>query len=473
MDEFLERHLHPDVDGNVFRAVDRAPESIRDQMMRAIALVDRAAGAGIIGTSIPLLVVGAGAAGVSAALRAAGQHGICTVLLESDHRAFQRQNSCGTRYLCPTQYDFPASHWTEGSFPPKGYPLPPLPWTAGYADDIAARWNNEFNARMADDAVWPFLEFHGGVRLDHGGVVQRDDQPGVVDVTWKIGGKTFSDSFGMVIFAVGFGEEDCSVAETRGALGQHFAGYPFWSTDPFEDIEGTLRDIAGLDEVTACISGAGDGALQDLLRLVYAKPAQAIFSDVFGEDPLAIDVMNRIYSIEDQAMRLLANATTGAEREGVFEWQHDRYVEVVNYVRAHGSDDLHDRMDRAFNDGGPNRPDLIHIVRRTNYYTQCYALNRFIVLLLESQPPSWLRLHTGRTTHIAPVGTHVCAGDPEACFGQKHQVTVEGDTPFEADIVIVRHGANPFDDRGDRRRREDATLRASGYDVLPYYLIRA
>ncbi len=90
-----------------------SPVSIRDQMIRGRMLVDRAVEAGLINqTSRPLLVIGAGAGGATAAIRAA-QLGITTTLIEIAPTPFLRQAGCRSRRVDPTQYDWPVDHWRE------------------------------------------------------------------------------------------------------------------------------------------------------------------------------------------------------------------------------------------------------------------------------------------------------------------------------------------------------------------------
>jgi hypothetical protein len=81
-----------------------SPVSIRDQMVRAQALIDDAVAAGLISRKPwrPLLVVGAGAAGAVAASWSAVRHHVPTMLIERDSDAFNRQPNCTTRWLGPT-----------------------------------------------------------------------------------------------------------------------------------------------------------------------------------------------------------------------------------------------------------------------------------------------------------------------------------------------------------------------------------
>lgn len=116
-----------------------SPISIRDQMVRAQMIVDDAAASGLIGEQRPLLVVGAGAAGASAAMWASLRYGVKTVLVEKDVVAFNRQGRCQTRWIDPCQYDWPVDHWQSGQCPFASVSTP-LPWHADWSHQLAAGW---------------------------------------------------------------------------------------------------------------------------------------------------------------------------------------------------------------------------------------------------------------------------------------------------------------------------------------------
>ena len=99
-----------------------SPISIRDQMVRAQLLIEQAWQAGLIGGSDnrPLLVVGAGAAGATAAMSAA-QLRVRTTIVDAGTAPFLLQSGCQTRWLDPAQYDWPFSHWSRQTYPwPRG-----------------------------------------------------------------------------------------------------------------------------------------------------------------------------------------------------------------------------------------------------------------------------------------------------------------------------------------------------------------
>jgi len=110
------------------------PISIRDQMLRGALVVQRLRDAGEISPARPLLVEGAGAGGATAALMAADQ-GVPTVLVERGAGAFQAQSLATSRWLNPTQYDWPLDHHHHGRFPWQPF-HPHLPLRFGSA------WSN-------------------------------------------------------------------------------------------------------------------------------------------------------------------------------------------------------------------------------------------------------------------------------------------------------------------------------------------
>lgn len=116
------------------------PISIRDQMVRGVELANRLVDLGLVGgeKARPLLVVGAGAGGASAAIQAADR-GVPTLLIDRQPAPFTLQRNCQTRWLNPTQYDWPADSWSGGIYPYGGATCP-LPWTADWSHQLAAQW---------------------------------------------------------------------------------------------------------------------------------------------------------------------------------------------------------------------------------------------------------------------------------------------------------------------------------------------
>jgi hypothetical protein len=63
---------------------------------------------------------------------------------------------------------------------------------------------------------------------------------------------------GAIVNAKGFGNEQCRIEYPAGTL--RYEGQPFWGPDKFATLDPNKHKVL--------ISGAGDGALQDYLRIV-------------------------------------------------------------------------------------------------------------------------------------------------------------------------------------------------------------
>src|SRR5208337_4478478 len=122
-----------------------APISIRDQMVRAQAIVEDAIAEGLIGPpDRPLLVVGAGAAGAAAAIWAA-DHRVPTTLIDRGPSAFTLQAACTTRRIDPSQYDWPVDHWVTPDFPCVPFPTA-MRWSETFSHLLAAGWQAQLKA---------------------------------------------------------------------------------------------------------------------------------------------------------------------------------------------------------------------------------------------------------------------------------------------------------------------------------------
>ena len=118
----------------VFNLAGRTPASIRDQIFRAHLLTERLLDAKILKSGSKLLVVGAGAAGATAAILAA-RRDVEVALADSGVSPFALQSLCDTRWVDPVQYDWPAQHCGRGQWPVSGWPAEvPMKFKAVVAD---------------------------------------------------------------------------------------------------------------------------------------------------------------------------------------------------------------------------------------------------------------------------------------------------------------------------------------------------
>ncbi len=457
----------------------QAPAAIRDQMVRACMLVDQLLLSGRIGPGRQLAVVGGGVGGMTAALRAIS--GSAATVIERAGDAFSLLRQSATRRVDPTLFDWPMEHWRAGKIPWDVVPpMPdiPLRWHGDQTDSVVAQiWDpliaslpqnallqQELNARVLGYRVGPDNTFHIRVRRP-----------------W---GREELGPFGAVIFAAGYGPERTGIETTvqPGAVTHRYHGFPFWSLDPFErqsygldkplDAPPVLDpEPMPIDAPVIVISGSGDGALQDLQRLVLTNPpgtrgtfsTGAWFKGLEEALQHASHASGLVWPTEGWAATLAAIQAVEQQAERALFWSqqhvpgtvvarvdavHKRQVEILLADTVLGPalhQYIHDRL-------RPNHGE-VYLLYRGAGFSPCYALNRFVAHLLHacSQQAGW----SGPPLHVVSMGPntrvevsgrhHVCTGDYLACHGRRHLVRVVAppmapELDLEAHLVIVRHG---------------------------------
>jgi hypothetical protein len=420
-----------------------SPISIRDQMVRACLLVDRlveearSSGNDPTATLGPLLVVGAGACGATAAI-AAAEYGITTWLIDAALHPFDRQLACTSRFVDPTQYDWPTDHCWRGSYPwERGRPVP-LPWRADTADQLARRWR--LDLLLAFRRLARFLSYHGNTTLT--GVGRA---PG--GWAWQVrmaSGATRWLPARTVVLSIGFGNERCTAPS-----GTFRSGFFFWQTDPFESPN---CGVPPGTPVRALISGSGDGALQDFLRLATGKGSAAeIYHDLGLSSFSGLEAA--LQSAHERARPALA---WGRENHHDHPWHQQLqgvHEAMVDEVLKDGK--VRDLLRLQLTD----RFDKIWLVYRCTHFTNTYPLNRFLVLLIAAfcdkiEGSDRIELRPGSSVTQVDCDRHVPSGHPIACHGKDHTVQFE-DYPdcrrsgqnaqanqLVANVVILRHGVD-------------------------------
>jgi hypothetical protein len=460
VDPFLLTHK---VDDGLYDIGPRiSPISIRDQMIRGYCMVSRAHREGLIGADKPLLIVGAGAAGATAALAAVDRKVKVTVV-EKATSAFGLQIGCHSRYVDPTMYDWPARHWERGEFPWAGSQLP-LPWEGGLASVIAGFWDMEFKDRIARE------KSHIKVLWGHELVACL--VPGRPEVRFKeiaTGSWSSPEQFAMIISCVGAGPD-------RVTIGAYF-GKSFWKDDSYGE------DNVGLPRGTSprvLISGGGDGALQDFLRILTSdKPAKAIYKDLPSD--VQADVSDYLGAKEQEYQR--AFVWSGTRKEDDCEIQsslHTAYEDVVNRIFAKHWRSVKKALETMLRD---IKPIEINLAFECSHFSHCYALNHFLALLIASYVEkefnkTVLVPHT-RVVGLDSTGAHTCdPKNPNVCQKQSHNassIPADCTTPRPAgtpptsmaanpyNVIIVRHGI-------DWNSHLFGPPKANSRHILPYYL---
>lgn len=106
----------------------------------------------------------------------------------------------------------------------------------------------------------------------------------------------------MMLWCVGFGAER---VYARRAMPPDYQGFGFWESNPFEWPHWGV--LPASDPLRALVSGGGDGALQDVLRLATSQKSavdidQAILASGWS---MPGDLQHRLFAAEDQAQRAL------------------------------------------------------------------------------------------------------------------------------------------------------------------------
>src|SRR5579883_2876739 len=241
-DPFLRAHkiaaCYFDIGGRI------SPISIRDQMLRARTFVHRAFEEGLLEHGSRLLIIGGGAAGATAAICGAELE-IHTILIERTGNLFGRQAKCRTRWVDPTQYDWPATHWKKGKYHWCS-PEVPLSWYANFAYLIADRWKRRFKTyinkstkseRKLSDFLqvrkWTQLVLTKTGRLP----ISEPDENGLVTVRLENLAHLYAyekkdvyeEKVNIVLSCAGFGGEQCSLSPPSGEKSIS-SGFEFWET---------------------------------------------------------------------------------------------------------------------------------------------------------------------------------------------------------------------------------------------------
>lgn len=290
------------------------PISIRDQMLRARWLIDRLFDDQKLKIGDTLLVVGAGIAGATGAIRAA-QRGVNALLIEQSGGAFGLQARSNTRWIDPVQYDWPAGHWDQSRYPLQPPPMP-LGFNAGYSRNLATYWDVLLHRHIRLNR--PRLNYQRNVRA-------RAILPGtraalLVSLQTPIGlGNLHAD---LVIWAVGFGDEKTSIQRKTGGT---LSSAPFWSSDKLQDPRCGIVNIPS----RVLILGSGDGALQDFLRVATAERSAR---EIWNKLGMPSQISTEAQDIEAQFHRALTWCNGGGDEARLHESRDKFYRDFVDQL---------------------------------------------------------------------------------------------------------------------------------------------
>lgn len=452
-DPFLAAHR---LSSGVYALSGRVPISIRDQLVRAHYLVDRLFSTAQLGVGDKLVVVGGGASGVTAAILAA-RRGAKVQLLEATKSPFHLQRVCTTRWIDPVQYDWPASHAEVGQWPIDGLDPAriPLGFDAGTAAQIAARWTTTLTKERLSKSG--NLEAHFGATLKK--TPKRISGGAGIEVLYKTAKGEFAETCKVVVLAKGIAAENTFVefAEPDGTP-KKFEGPKFWAVDNFERRDFGLT--APLNHILV-VSGGGDGALQDFIRLVTGQKSPihllSTFRGVSSPGSVPGDIRRKIYEAEQEARcALLWNSTKEQDHPILFKL-HNVYIRAIDEWVSEAARWKNVTKTLSLLLAG-REIGKIRLYHPCLHFSQCYPLNHLLALALNryiyDSSGEYAIVPNHSLTAVRPPNqagqlTHTCSS---GCWNQSHVVEINhsitclspnvGPSSIRrvVDGVIIRHG---------------------------------
>ena len=235
--------------------------TVYSQQVRALNVVDALCGMGHLSHATRVAVVGGGIAGITCAT-ALVTIGTPVVVYEKELNLIPLQFDSDKRYLHPHIYDWPLTSVNDVDAR-----LPVMNWTANFASQVAGvlkkEWENVKGNAPEETGV-----VHSEVRA-----LER------VENRWSVSTADATDAFDVVLVCVGFGVEPL-----------RDESYPYWADLPLND--------PAVHSQRWLISGAGDGALTDLMRLcitnfTHRDTLRLVVDAIESHDPEYIPQLRR------------------------------------------------------------------------------------------------------------------------------------------------------------------------------------
>ncbi len=361
------------------------------QQCRALTLIHALFETGELEAGRRLGIVGGGAAGLTAAAAAAVK-GANVVLFERTDTLMTLQRNNIKRYLHPHLYHWPASDSLE---PDGGLPI--LNWHAGRSDEVAHTITSAFEAiRNSSQRI----ELCLGKSIQDVDLVSPDQETRRVQIIGAEG--EINEFVDVGIIAIGFG------VEPKRPLGVDTPAY--WEND-------------GLDQVLVgspdhpqriLISGAGDGAMIDIMRATLRDFEQGKILEFLPQGLALETVEMELEAIETAASRAALRSSFR------FFNLHQKYgeLQIDQTIIERIKSQIRNDTEVWFNFTSPGR-----------YVLGSSLINRFIVSIL------------CRLGAVRPKLARLTDGSISLQGDGKYLVSWSNSTePQVFDKIVIRHG---------------------------------
>lgn len=375
--------------------------SIRDQIVRAQHLVSELKAAHKNARS--LLIVGMGAAGMSAAL-AACEAGYTDVrIVDTRSRPFSLFRGLKSRFVGPYMYEWPSEFYRDQSYP--SHPATPwqmhcsspLNWSAkaplsahALAISLERKVKQWCKVRLnAGKSVPTFITKVDATRIK--GFIQRFARIEASIASDRIAGRpigtyrermaswgnkatcwnaltttaphgAFSPDY--VIVAAGMGKEQLHIA----ALGSRKLSPSFWKQDKLKE--------TCINHQRIVVVGGGDGAIQDSLRALTQHDHPLTFIAAIEKNAAAKHALERELPALLSADRQLRQHTSWSQAAGGFSMVDNACRDAAQRLAKNS----HIKA-VVLNSLKPGRGHVFHLVRDA-HFGKAYLLNRFVIYLL-------------------------------------------------------------------------------------------
>lgn len=371
--------------------------SLRDQLIRGTTLVrDLISTEQLDGTYSDILIVGAGAGGIAAALAAAAG-GKRVLVIDTGDMPFRLQRNAATRYVGPYMYEWPSLVYNDQRLPPRGTSaLSAWADNGSYAgltipsanpitaNELVKHWDMELQNSLDRHAeLFTVLTGVDG-KASKGEILRwlkgaskwhrrRPPQLLFYGTNWRTGARiTKHINPRFTILAAGLGPERTTWSNNR----QTFTGDKFWEWDSLRNYNCGLPSHL---KARIAVFGGGDGALQDTLRCLMiceeplgfiAKLEQNLTASVKIKESIT-----KILLIEQQ--HSLVRTWTNGAKSNEDDTLQKAYMQVITPLAS--TPEIRSTVFSLL------RSDVnsVDMIVSENSLGKAYALNRFLVLLID------------------------------------------------------------------------------------------